>query len=992
MKKLLTLLMILLLAASLFVLASCGDNGGTTAAETTTQPMYDTTTLSEGDDSTTPEAEDSTTEGADTTADEAGDFVEAEHIAKTDDCVTITSLNGELVMTVKKNASGAIVYSLANGEGDEIVAESAMGLTASNFVGFTGASFTEPSAERITASYPFLGNFSELTDDCVAATVCLENEGYAFSIEVKLYDNGVAFRYNLPDTDKSRVINGEQTAFSVNNMLKVWYGVDSSNYESAITSSSYGAISQSAKLTGPLMIQLTANRGYVALMEGYVSDTYIGTNFVSVGNNTFKVTGSWTSGRDFDNFSASGDIVSGWRIINYSKDLGDIVNNPIIYHTALGIDGDVSSIEVYDWIEPGKSTWSWINDFSVPFDPQITYTLNAARLGFAYNIIDEGYTNWSDYEDKLLELGLLAEENNVKQILWCAVSNGHSGLQINAAISAKSVLDKITSYHIYGIKLDFFDVETKRVTQSIQEAVLEEAIARQIIVDFHGVHKPISYQVLYPNELTREGIRGLENMSRTAYVDQAKYFTAQYYTRLLSGHADFTPDVNTAMQIASLVVVDSPLTVIATAPESILSNPALEMIRAIPTVWDRTVFLDGVIGSYVSVAKEKDGVWYIGGISAANMKDVTVSFADILGEGEYMLTYWKDNTTTSKEKFVQTVTKDSVVQLGNLPAGCGYVMQITKLSLSQYGGEISLPISVTTASASSVVKYTIDGSDPMTSGTAMTVTGSITLSGSCRLRVAITEGDGVGTAFSHQFNVISYNGIESSIVYDDEKTTLTLTPTEDGAKIYYTTDGSTPSASSTLYTGPVSVTETAVVKAVAISSKGSVSTVKSYTLTVRKAISVITPDVYIGADYKVAVAGWNDIIAINKSMNNTTLSLGGTTSSNGTTFEHGISTNAIGYFIYDIPENATAFVGVVGIDDSAYNNTGDGYKASIICKITVDGSVLYTSPKLGQGEFAIINIALPEGASEIRIDFGDAGDGITCDNATLAEAGFILKD
>lgn len=982
------LLLLTLLAVALLLtagLVSCGGDEETSAPETTGSEIASTSTAP-----TSSETPDSSSETPDSSSETPDVSEPSEKATLVDGKATVTSLSGDLSMAIY-HENGKALYTLTDKTSGEIIAPSAIGITASNFAGFDTAKIVEVSSRTFKRSYDFLGNFSTLTDECVAAVVTFDNDGYRFQMEVKLYDNGVAFRYNLPYAQKTRQVRGEATAFTVNNMSRVWYGSNSDCYESAIRGAAYSSIPTSDKLTGPLTIELASNKGYVALLEGAVADTYVGTNFASIGNKAFKVTGSWTSGKDFDNFNATGDIVTGWRIVNFSRELGDLVTNNIIYHTALGMDENTEIAEA-DWVTPGKSAWSWINMPGVQYEHMIEYTLNAARLGFEYNIIDEGYMSWTDFEEKVLDIGLLGEANNVKQILWCAFSDGHNGYQIKTTAQAANVMKKLADLHMYGIKLDFFQSESKKITQQVQVATLKEALKHGIAVNFHGVHKPISLQVLYPNEVTREGIRGLEQGLRGNYAEQARYITAQYYTRFLSGHADFTPDVYTAMQIGSLVVMDSPLTVIATNPVDIFKNPALEMIRAIPTVWDKTVFLDGDIGTFVSVAKEKDGVWYVGGVHVAQKANVTVDLSKFLGEGEYLLTGWKDKNFSVKEAISMKVTKDTKVELGTIPAACGYVLQITKLDLSQHGGEITGPVTVTTASASAVVKYTVDGSDPMTSATAKAVTdGKITLDGSCLLRVAIVEGDGKGTAMTYRFNKINYNSVDYSANYGDGTTTVTLTPTETGAKIYYTLDGSTPTAASTQYTAAITLTEKTTLKAIAINKDGDVSKVKTFEISVRKAVTSVKPDVYLDRNYITAVAGWDNRIMVDTSMNNTTLSLGGTTTDNGTKFQKGISTNAIGYFDYNIPENAKEFVGVAGIDDSAYGNVGDGYKASIVVSILIDGKTVYTTEKLGQGDFEQIRVAIPEGAKVIRIHFGDAGDGITCDNADLCDGGFIVE-
>lgn len=63
-----------------------------------------------------------------------------------------------------------------------------------------------------------------------------------------------------------------------------------------------------------------------------------------------------------------------------------------------------------------------------------------------------------------------------------------------------------------------------------------------------------------------------------------------------------------------------------------------------------------------------------------------------------------------------------------------------------------------------------------------------------------------------------------------ESTTVSITCSTAGASIYYTTDGSTPSASSTAYTGVLTLTDTTTVKAIAVKD-GVSSSVSSRTFT-----------------------------------------------------------------------------------------------------------------------------------------------------------------
>jgi alpha-glucosidase len=169
-------------------------------------------------------------------------------------------------------------------------------------------------------------------------------------------------------------------------------------------------------------------------------------------------------------------------------------------------------------------------------------------------------------------------------------------------------------------------------------------------IDFHGANKPTGESRTWPNEMTREGIKGYE--SRGPY---ARHNTTLPFTRMLAGHADYTPmhfddrrcETTEAHQIASAIIFTSPLLVYADYPENILNHKAVDVIKKIPTVWDETIALPvSEISEVAAFARRKGTDWFLAIMNGETARHVNIEFI-FWGEGDYNATFVRDQKEDS---------------------------------------------------------------------------------------------------------------------------------------------------------------------------------------------------------------------------------------------------------------------------------------------------------------------------------------------------------
>jgi alpha-glucosidase len=170
--------------------------------------------------------------------------------------------------------------------------------------------------------------------------------------------------------------------------------------------------------------------------------------------------------------------------------------------------------------------------------------------------------------------------------------------------------------------------------------VVETAARYGIALDVHEPIKDTGERRTFPNMMTREGARGQEyNAWGGDGGNPPEHETILFFTRMLAGPFDFTPGIfdveirrptgaprppeaprprtTLAKQLALYVVLYSPLQMAADLPENYEGQPAFQFIRDVAVDWDTTRVLEGRIGDYVVVARKARGrdEWFLGAIT-----------------------------------------------------------------------------------------------------------------------------------------------------------------------------------------------------------------------------------------------------------------------------------------------------------------------------------------------------------------------------------------
>ena len=581
---------------------------------------------------------------------------------------SITSPNGKLTVTI--NDDGGKARYAVSLEGKQMLMPSDLGFKA-NFGDFTqGLKIVSTKAEQVDKCYEMRQvKQSHMHYQATLLTLDFENaQRQKMSMEFSVSDNDIAFRYLIPrqrnDNPKSAVILSEATSFLMPEGTTTFLTPQSDpmigwertkpSYEEVYKAdapmtqrSQYGhGFTFPCLFRVPsvaLPTQQSSESAWVLISETGVSSAYCGSRLSDYNASTgYTIAYPMEGENNGIGSSTPGIALPGstpWRTITVGSSLKPIVETTI----------------QYDVVEPlyepsinygsGRYTWSWLiwQDNSINYDDQVKFVDLASKMGFEFCLVD----NWWDQNigrERIAELSRYAQSKGVSLMLWYN-SNGFENDApqtprqcMNTGMARDREMAWLKSVGVKGIKVDFFGGD-KQETMKLYEDILYDANRYGIQCIFHGCTMPRGWERMYPNYVSSEAVLASENVyfNEDAARRQPFDLTMHPFCRNASGTMDWggiimnkylskdnksrhTRKTTDIFEMASGITMQAAIQCVAMQPNNLTENelPELELdwLKAMPTTWDETQFIDGYPGRYAVLARRHGDDWYVAGISA----------------------------------------------------------------------------------------------------------------------------------------------------------------------------------------------------------------------------------------------------------------------------------------------------------------------------------------------------------------------------------------
>jgi len=603
----------------------------------------------------------------------------------------IASPDGQVKFILSQNPE-RLTFSVTLGN-TTVLEASPLAMTLDGYDLSSGVVLSNVERFEIDETYPWFGAHSTATNRCQGVRVSLVHDlsFINYTLEVRVFDSGVAYRHIIPGEESISRVPDERSAMVLPAGTTVWFHGLSGHYEGAYEKKDISQVQAGEWAGPPLTFQLPDNAGYGSITEANLVN-YAGMALEADGrrgwmvglghrqplNYPFELRYGREEGRRLAKPAAiAGTITTPWRVLLVGRDLNALVNSDVLPDLCPPADTNFFPQGIKTpWVQPGLAVWDYLDrNYVRPspdrFENMKTFSRLGGQLGARYHILEGFAYGWSD--EQIREFADYSKAQGVRVLFW-----RHSR-ELRTPEAQEAFFARLERLGVAGAKIDFIDQETKAGVD-LYEALTCKAAEHHCVIDFHGANKPTGRLRTWPNDMLHEAVRGMESSSLR---ERARHETILPFTRYLAGPCDYTTmhfgarraDSTWAHQIACLATFHSPILTIAAHPQSVLDNPAVELIKSIPPVWDETIVLpESRIGELSMFARRKGDMWMLAIMTAAGPAKTIQVPLTFLPAGAYQALLVRDNKENDAAVVVEHLSVKRADTLGiELRSGGGFV-------------------------------------------------------------------------------------------------------------------------------------------------------------------------------------------------------------------------------------------------------------------------------------------------------------------------------
>jgi alpha-glucosidase len=634
----------------------------------------------------------------------------------------IRSFDSSVFLAITKSSNG-ISFSVANRHG-QLVWTDPLRLTFSNqSPAFQFQALKLDSGSVNEKWSPLWGTDNAITNRYKWLDVIYSqpDTSYKFSIHFKLYDDAIAYCFEVESPGDSLVLMKENSSFHFTSMNKCWWSwADYNTLEKEVYET---PVSQATHVSAPFTF-VTDSGDYMSILEAAIDD-YSSMTLRQDSLDTLTYHVNLVPWADGTAVKVKDVLKSPWRVMVVTSSPAELLSSKTLYNLNAPPKGDFS------WVKPmvymgvwwemhlGLSTWKMQGNRHGANTSNVKKYIDFAAKHDIGGVLVEGWnTGWEHWGQKEafdfttpypdFDLPFLADYAGAKGVQL--IGHHETGGDI---ITYESHMDSAFALYqrlgIQYVKTGYagpVNPPTEHHHGQYMIAhfnkVMRTAAQYHLMLDVHEPCIPSGWGRTYPNLMTFEGVRGME-WNAWSKGNPPSHTCRIPFTRGLAGPMDYTPGIfdileddfkqnrvpwngdekeKTAVhstlsnQLALMVVNYSPLQMAADLPVNYDRHPAFHFIEELPSSWDESVVLDAVIGQYIVVARRKGTTWFIAGITNERSRTITLPVDFLREDKQYQLDACIDNASshyeTDPESYVllhSTLNKSLPLELWMAPGG-----------------------------------------------------------------------------------------------------------------------------------------------------------------------------------------------------------------------------------------------------------------------------------------------------------------------------------